>query len=333
MLRQHPALLRTSFFILFLFGLMGCQADIDFTVEQKIDNQGDDYATISWNVEPVGSITPTRVTLEPGFGDVDFSGSVDVFPDETTEYRLTVYAEFEDGGIANTVVKGKVYVGPRVDYRLFTDRAFRDCAQANDFTHIEQFNALVCTDMDIQSIQGIEQLTELKIVTLDINDISNLSPLAGLDKVHTLSATNNDISDLSTLPHLPALENLVLFNNAISNVSPLAENTQLLNLAINNNQISDASQFSMLTNLTNLSVKDNQIDDIGPIGQLTALQNLDARNNDLQRGVWDLRTLDNVTLIDLRGNPDIKCLEYANLIFILGTAVLFNECTYPPPEE
>ena len=196
--------------ILLLLNLSGCQADIEFNIEQKVDSEGADYATISWDVQPSGTVTPSRVTLEPGFGDVDFSGVVDVFPTQTTEYRLTVYAEYEDGGIANTVVRGNVYVGPRVNYALFTDPAFRECVAANEFTHVEQFTALVCTDRNIESIQGIEQLTELRIITLDINAISDLSPLAGLDQVHTLSVTNNGLSDLSSLPHLPALENLVL---------------------------------------------------------------------------------------------------------------------------
>lgn len=143
------------------------------------------------------------------------------------------------------------YVGPRVNYALFTDPACRDCVATNEFTHVEQFNALACTDRGIQSIQGIEQLKELRIITLDINTINDLS------------------------------------------------------------------------------VKYNQISDIGAIGQLNTLQNLDARNNNLQYLVWDLRTLDSAVLIDLRSNPDIKCLEYANLMLVLGTAVLFNECTYP----
>ncbi|MDX1696526.1 MAG: leucine-rich repeat domain-containing protein, partial [Ketobacteraceae bacterium] len=317
--------------LLVLKFLSGCQANIDFTIDQEVDDEGNDFATISWDVQPVGRITPTRVTLEPGFGDVDFTGSVQVAPAETTEYRLTVYAQYEDGRIANTVVKGKVYVGPRVDYRLFTDTRLRECAGASEFTHIEQFSTLVCTDQGIESIQGISQLSELKLVTLDLNNISDLSPLAGLDQVHTLSITNNDLTSLATLPAMPALENLVLFNNGISDISPLMENPQLLNLAINNNQISDAAQFAILPNLTNLSVRNNLIEDIGPIGELSALQNLDARYNILKRGVWDLRSLENAIILDLRGNGDIKCLEYANLALMLGKAVLFNDCTFPPP--
>ncbi|MCG8314278.1 MAG: hypothetical protein MI976_13805 [Pseudomonadales bacterium] len=316
-----------------LLCLVACQAEIDFNIEQKIDDNGNDYATISWNVQPQGDVTPTRVTLEPGFGDVDFTGSVDVFPDETTQYRFTVYAEFPDGGIANTVVKGTVYVGPSINYDLFVDPQFRACVESTGFTHIQQFSALVCQDRGITSILGIEQLTDLQIVTLDLNSIEDLSPLAPLSNVHTLSLTNNELDDLSTLPYMESLTNLVLFNNHIEDITPLAANPQLLNLALNHNDIVDVEQFGFLTNVTNLSIAHNAIEDIAPIGLLTQLQNLDASYNALQRGVWGLRTLTNTSVIDLRGNGDVKCLEYANLIYILGTAVLVNDCTFPPPEE
>lgn len=333
MLRLRLPAVKLTALLVLVFSLLACQADIEFTVEQKVDRNGNDYATLSWDVQPQGSITPTRVTLEPGFGDVDFTGSVDVFPAETTLYTLTVYAEFEDGGIANTVKKAHVYVGPRVNYDLFTDSNLRACTEGTGFTHIEQFKTLICTDMNIQSIQGIEQLTDLQVLTLDINQISDLSPLASLDKVHTLSLTNNQLSDISTLPAMSALTNLVLFNNNISDITPLLENPQLLNLAVNNNQISDAAQFNILTNLTNLSIANNQIEDISPIGNMTQLQVLDAQNNQINTGVWDLRTLENAVLINLKGNGDVGCLEYGNLLLILGTAVLFDDCRFPPPEE
>ena len=125
----------------------------------------------------------------------------------------------------------------------------------------------------------------------------------------------------------------MLFNNAISDITPLAANPQLQNVALNHNAIVDAEQFAFMTNITNLSIAHNDIEDIAPIGLLTQLQNLDASYNALTRGVWGLRTLTNASLIDLRGNSAVKCLEYANLIYILGTAVLVNDCTFPPPEE
>ena len=197
----------TQLFAVFslILTLVACQAEIDFTIEQKIDSSGNDYATISWDVQPQGDVTPTRVTLEPGFGDVDFTGSVDVFPEETTQYRFTVYAEFPDGGIANTVVKGTMHVGPRINYDLFVDPQFRACVESTGFTHVAQFTTLICQDRGISSILGIQQLTNLQIVTLDLNNIEDLSVLSSLSKVHTLSVTNNELEDISSLPYMESL--------------------------------------------------------------------------------------------------------------------------------
>ncbi len=321
-------LLRLPAVFMFAMVLFACQADISFDAEQKRDNQGNDYATLSWSIQPVNNIIPTKVELEPGFGEVEFIGSVDVFPTETTTYTLTVHAEYESGGIANTVLTKTVYVGTWVDYDLFTDSNLRECLESSGFTHVEQFENVICTDRNIESIQGIEQLTNAQVVSIDLNNISDFSPLAGLNNLHTLGLSSNNISDLSSLPTLPALKNLVLFSNNITDISPLAENPQVENLALNNNQIVDTQQFAPLTNLTSLTVANNQITDIAGLSVLTSLQVLDAKNNLLTDGVWELRTLTSAVVVDLRDNPEVSCLTYANLLFTLGSAVLFNDCSF-----
>ena len=308
--------------------LSGCHPDVSFESEAKVAEDGSQYGTLTWSISEnsSGSTVPTSATIEPGIGDVDFEGSIDVFPETTTTYTLTVSALQSSGGLWTSTHKETIHIGPRVDFDLFSDTNFRACVEETEFTHIEQFKILVCTNKNIVDLAGIEQLTDLTTLTLDINNIVDFSPLAALENVNTLSITNNNISDLSSFPLMPGLTTLVLFSNAITDITPLANNPQLLNLAVSNNQISDSTQFSFISNLQSLTVQNNMIEDISGLSAMTELLALDASDNQINDGVIELQTLTKAHLVDLRGNGDVKCLEYANLVFALGTAVAFDSC-------
>ena len=95
----------------------------------------------------------------------------------------------------------------------------------------------------IASLAGLEYCLNLRMVDIDGNQVSDLSPLAGLASLTRLRGSGNQISD----------------------ISPLALLTNLTELDLGNNQISDISPLSGLVNLTSLELSDNQIGDISPL--------------------------------------------------------------------
>lgn len=311
--------------------LMACHYTVTFEGESLFNSQRQEFGRLTWDITvPDGSTyIPQRVTITPDIGEVDFIGTRDVFPTQTTTYTMTVEATRDDGTAWNTSKTVTIYIGPRINYSLFTDTALRACASETDYTHIEQFKSLVCYDRGITRLQGIQQLTALTYIGVDFNSISDFSPLQSLENLITLSASNNGITSVSGFPVVDSLSALILSNNNIVDPSPLSALTQLDHLTLDNNQISNASTLTDFTGLTSLFVHNNQIRDVGPLAALTNLQALNLQYNGVQSGVLSLGLLRGILALDMRNNTQVSCLQYASLYLVLGPALLTNGCRVP----
>ncbi len=104
----------------------------------------------------------------------------------------------------------------------------------NDIKKINYLNASSC---NISSLEGIEQLTNLKAVILDDNKIINISPLKFLDNLNELSINNNSISDISSLVDLKNLTKLNLGLNKIRDISTITSLNKLSQLYLAGNPI------------------------------------------------------------------------------------------------
>ncbi len=147
-----------------------------------------------------------------------------------------------------------------------------DTITASDMKTLGQLRA---PNADISNLAGLElatNLTELSLgdeyvdgVSINSNSVSDLSPLAGLTKLRSLSLPSNNISDLSPLAGLTNLGYLSLDDNAISDISPLAGLTSLGRLHLSGNAISDISALAGLINLESLILDHNNITDLSPL--------------------------------------------------------------------
>lgn len=313
------------------FFLAACDYSVTFEGESIIDTQGQEYGQLSWNITSADDSTyiPQHVTLEPGFGEVDFSGTVEVHPERTTTYTLTVEATKSDGTAWNTARTVTIHIGPRVNYSLFTDSALRACAQSTGYTHIEQFKTLLCYNKGIRSLNGIEQLEELNYLGVDYNSITNYSPIASLEKLTTLSASDNGIEQVAGFPVMPSLSTLILSNNRIIDPSALSAQPQLTHLTLDHNQISNASTLAGFTQLTSLFVQNNRLVDVAALGALNQLDALNLQYNGVRYGIASLGLLRGIFALDLRNNPEASCLQLSTLYLVLGPALLTNGCRFP----
>ena len=323
---------RSSILMLFsIFFLTGCNPEVIFNGESLVNEEGAQYGQLTWMVSPSsgGTMVPTRVTIEPGIGDVEFDGTATVYPEETTTYTLKADAMNEDGGIWNTITKVTIHIGPRVDFDLFEDINFRACLEETGFTHIEQFGTLLCFDRGITNLEGIQQLSAATSASLDLNSIVDYSPLSALPALTTLSLSSSNISDLTSFTLIPSLTTLVLHNNQISDVSALISNPQLINLTLSNNLISDVSQFLPFTALESLLLQKNVIEDVTSLSFNTGLRVLNLADNLINEGVLELQSLNQVLLLDLKGNNQVSCIEYAQLFLQIGPVMQFDQCRFP----
>ncbi len=133
-----------------------------------------------------------------------------------------------------------------IDTLSIPDTALSNCIVNSGLLYIENINALSCNNKGIQSLDGIEQLTELKSLFLNHNEIQDLTPLKELTGLYTLYLSNNSIQDISALSELKSLTELAIQKNNIQDITPLESLSELQSLYTRNNTIYD---FSPLDNL------------------------------------------------------------------------------------
>lgn len=121
-------------------------------------------------------------------------------------------------------------------------------------SEVKQITSLIASAKNIKSINGIENLTNLKELYLTANDISDVSALKGLTNLQLLCLNINNISDLSSLKELTNLKELSLNFNRINDITVLKGFTNLQKLELIANQISDKDKQSLKDALSNCKI-------------------------------------------------------------------------------
>ena len=93
-------------------------------------------------------------------------------------------------------------------------------------------------DNDIEDATAIGTLTSLKVLRLDGNRVTDVSPLAGLTALTVLDLGDNDIEDIAPLGRLSLIE-LMLNDNRVTDASPLGGMMSLRSLRLGGNRIAD----------------------------------------------------------------------------------------------
>ncbi|GAK11615.1 leucine-rich repeat protein [Geomicrobium sp. JCM 19039] len=174
---------------------------------------------------------------------------------------------------------------------------------------IQTLTSLDASGMQIESIEGIEQLDRLTTIDLSDNKISDLESIRSIDTLEQVDIRNNQVHDLSPLEELSQLHTINLRENNIQTLEPLAGLENLVNINIRENQIVDLSPLSEMELLEDLNARYNEITSIQPIIHLPALrQRLYVNGNPLE----DVMLLSEV--YDLILDIDIPRPEY-DIIF------------------
>ena len=120
---------------------------------------------------------------------------------------------------------------------------------------VSELKVLTASSKDIVSLSGIENLTSLTELRLNVNQISDISPLSNLKFLTRLSLITNQISGLSPLSTLTSLTELGLSSNQISDISPLSDLTYLMELFLSNNPLSEKALETQIPALEARGVK------------------------------------------------------------------------------
>lgn len=145
----------------------------------------------------------------------------------------------------------------KINFSAITDENLANCLKENEITHTG-VQVLVCADKDIQSLDGIEQFSNLRVVNLSQNNIRTIQPLAKLKRLFALDISANKLEDLNGIEQLPKLNKLNANNNQLASADSLQELKNLKRLYISNNQLQSLSFVSSLESLENLDAENNQ---------------------------------------------------------------------------
>ena len=96
-------------------------------------------------------------------------------------------------------------------------------------TGLKQLEELYLSGNQIKNkgVPLLANLTELRMLSLNANQISNIKPLTSLTKLERLWLEDNKIRDVSPLAGLVNLEVLKLIGNPVKDLSPLVSLTKL----------------------------------------------------------------------------------------------------------
>lgn len=189
--------------------------------------------------------------------------------------------------------------------------------------------ALDASNAGVTSLQGIQNLVNLRYLDLNGNALDDLTPLSGLEILHTLFIRSSGLTSLDGLQGLTSLAFLDLNDNSIGDVGPLAGLTGLIFLDLTENQIGDLGPLSGLTLALALRLGANSVSDIGALSGLASVVTLSLYANDITdltalAALPRLATLDlsdNVTLSDIQPLIDNEDMGDGDAVNLRGTAV------------
>ena len=98
----------------------------------------------------------------------------------------------------------------------------------------------------IKDLSPLANLTKLESLSLSGNLISDLTPITSLDNLKSLSVTHSALSDISPVANMKNLETVDFFFNSIENVAPLVAIPGLKHINLDYNYIQDISPFADL---------------------------------------------------------------------------------------
>ncbi|EDO0850647.1 class 1 internalin InlG [Listeria monocytogenes] len=161
--------------------------------------------------------------------------------------------------IAQPAPINEIFTDPALADEVKTELGKADVSDVVSQADLDQITRLEAEGKGINSIEGVQYLTNLNFLSVTSNQISDISPLTNLTKLESLCLGENQISDLTPLSGLTNLTFVQLSINQIKDVTPLANLTKLNYLDLRENQISDASPLVNMTDLTVLHLEKQQI--------------------------------------------------------------------------
>ena len=116
------------------------------------------------------------------------------------------------------------------------------------------------------------------------SELTNLSPLAGLQRLHSLNLSGTGVTDLAPLAGLQGLQSLDLSSTGVTDLAPLSGLQGLQSLKLSSTGVTDLAPLAGLQGLQSLDLGGTGVTNLAPLAGLRGLQTLrvsDTRVSDL----------------------------------------------------
>ena len=146
----------------------------------------------------------------------------------------------------------------------------------------------------IKNLEGLQHCKALMLIDLEDNQIADLTPIAELKRLQSVTLANNKIKDIKPLENLTAMQLLDLSGNEVSDLAALKKMSNLRTLYVAENQLKSLEPIAGLSKIWSLDASKNQLTDLGPVGKLGWLTMLDIVGNQVEslEPLTTLRELD-----------------------------------------
>ncbi|MBC7389615.1 MAG: hypothetical protein H7329_10415 [Opitutaceae bacterium] len=227
------------------------------------------------------------------------------------------------------------------------DSNFTKCLKTNFPTTINSTNQLIvseaakvkgtlsCTNMNIESAEGLQYFTSVTTIKLNNNNIDLLPQIPNLSNLQVIDVSDNQ---LESFPELSNQRRLKIFNaqrNKIKNLPDLSKNDSLTTLYVHTNQLDTIPDLSNLKNLVTLNLTYNNLKYLPNVNLLTSLETLYAWKNRLVE-VPTLNALTQLSNLDLsynnlRKTPELGLKPKLNIAYFndnqISNLTDFSKCT------
>lgn len=219
------------------------------------------------------------------------------------EKRLKMRGALSLAGVI-LVSLGMVYFSNQIQREvIFSDPGVEEAVRSaigkpEGTIYQHQLSTIVEMDLsgrNIETLEGIEGLRNLRVLNLSNNRVQNLSHITSLVKLQRLDLSGNQLADISPLGQLPDLEELLLRQNKIEDITALGKLSGLKVLDLSRNRVSEIEPLGKMFRLEELNLRENRISDISPLAELTNLTYLNLHSNS---GIVDIAPVSNLTRLE-----------------------------------
>ena len=224
---------------------------------------------------PAANITSSATTYNAQLCDT--SSSVDdnfqiVFPDPALDSLIR--------GAINKPFGAILYKDVKNINELTGSNRINDLSGIQFCTSLKVFNLNPGANLtDLSLLKNLLTLQNLYIQEFDAGGITDITPLQNLTQLKSLTLRCPKLSEISTLQNMVQLESLSLISNSVSDISPLSNLTQITWLQLNTSPLNDFSPLASLTRLRSLDIMSSGLttSDLDVLKNFKAMENLTIR--------------------------------------------------------